>query len=93
MNRSSANLQPTVAQLAKLMNVSERSIYLARKVRRLRPDLVPAIESGELTLNAAIEQVEGKAKPSAWHRLVKAWNAASDEDRARLIAEATESAA
>lgn len=84
-----ASLQMTVAQAAQIMNVSERSVYLARKVAGLRPDLVPAIESGVLSVNAAIEQIDGKKKTSTWDRLVKAWNAATDEDRARLIAEAT----
>lgn len=80
-----ADLQMTVAEASKIMGVSERLVYMARKISRLRPDLVPAIEAGELTLNKAMEMATGKGKPSSWDRLVKAWNAASDEERQRLV--------
>jgi hypothetical protein len=83
-----ADLQITVAQAAKIMGVSERSVYMARKISRLRPDLVPAIEAGHLTLNRAMAMITGKSKPSSWDRLVKAWNAASDEERQRLVRQA-----
>jgi hypothetical protein len=48
-----ANLQFTVRQAARLMNVSERSVYMARKVQRLRPDLADAVIRGEISLNRA----------------------------------------
>lgn len=82
-----ANLQPsrvTVKDAARLMNVSERLIYMAKEVERLRPDLVPRIEAGELSLNKALRLAKGKPKPTSWDRLVRAWNNATEDDRARL---------
>ena len=52
-----ANLQKhlTVKQLAKAFDVSERSIYMARRVRREGiPELAEECEGGALKLNAAI---------------------------------------
>lgn len=85
-----ANLQTglTVKQAAKAMNVSERSVYMAMKIVRLRPDLEPLIAAGKLTLHKALKIAEGKdqeAKPTSYDRLLKAWNAATDEDRERLV--------
>lgn len=82
----SANLQTrmTVKQLAKLMNVSERLYYMVQRVRRLRPDLLPEVEAGRLRVHAALCIAENRPKPTSWDRLVKAWNAATDEDRERL---------
>ena len=79
-----ANLQLTTKQAARLLNVSERSVYLARRVRLLRPDLEPRIMGGELSLNEAHCIATGKAKPTSWDRLASAWRNASDEDRERL---------
>ena len=53
-----ANLQTglTVKQAARLMNVSERNVYNARKLRRSgRDDLVARVECGELSINAALK--------------------------------------
>lgn len=78
----------TVKQAARVMNVSERSVYTARAITRLRPDLVPAIDAGTMSLAEAHRIATGKSKATAWGRLASAWNNASDDDRARLIAEA-----
>ena len=61
-----ANLQTgvTVKQAAKIMNVSERSVYAANRIRRDCPDLVPQIEAGTLSLNAAYRQCPGVKKPA-----------------------------
>lgn len=85
-----ANLQVglTVAQAATLRNVSERSVYMARAVLRLRPDLVAEVEAGSMSIYAAYGLATDKPKPTSWDRLVSAWNNATDDDRARLIAEA-----
>jgi hypothetical protein len=66
--RARLNLQTggglTVKEAAKLMNVSERSVYLAAKVIRLRPDLAERIERGEMKINQAIRIIDGKtARP------------------------------
>jgi hypothetical protein len=79
----------TTKQVTALMNVSERSVYTARKVMRLRPDLEPAIMAGRMSLNEALRVAEERVKPTSWDRLVKAWSAATDEDRARLLHAAT----
>jgi hypothetical protein len=74
-----------VKQAAELMKVSERGIYMARKVLRLRPDLEPEIMAGRMSINEAHRLATAKAKPTSWDRLVKAWNSATDEDRERLV--------
>jgi hypothetical protein len=86
-----ANLQRrlTVKQAATIMNVSERLVYMVRAVRRLRPDLAAMVEAGTMTLNEAHRIATGKAKPTSWDRLVKAWNNATPEERARLLDETT----
>jgi hypothetical protein len=60
----SANLQSrlTVKQEAKLMNVSERLVYMAGKVLRLRPDLEPEIAAGRMSINEAHRIATGKPK-------------------------------
>ncbi len=54
-----ANLQAkglTVKQAAQLMNVSERSVYYARKLARSgRQDLCGRVERGELRISAALK--------------------------------------
>jgi len=76
-----ANLQLTVKDAGRLMNVSARSIYTAKRVARLRPDLVAKVEAGEMSMHEADMIATGKAKPT---RLVTAWNNATDDDRDRL---------
>ncbi len=83
-----ANLQTnfSVAEAAKLMNVSERSVYMARKVQRSgRQDLIDAIEKGEISVNKAVSMLENKPKPTKYDRLVKAWGACSEEEKARFL--------
>jgi hypothetical protein len=92
-----ANLQMTVKDAAKLMNVSERLVYMSRRVVRSgRLDLVDAITRGDVTTDAALRIIDGpKPPPDRYAALVRAWNAACEEDRRRLldaIAEATASA-
>lgn len=83
-----ANLQPklTVKQRAELMNVSERLVYMADKVMRLRPDLEGEIMAGRMTVNRAYQIATGAKKPTSWDRLVTSWNNASREERALFLA-------
>jgi hypothetical protein len=85
-----ANLQPrlTVKQAAVMLNVSERLIYMAGKVQRLRPDLGDKVMAGEMSLNEAHRIAIGKRRATSWDRLLTAWNSATDEDRARLLKQA-----
>jgi len=82
-----ANLQTglTVKQAARLMNVSERSVYNARKLRRSgRDDLVARVECGELSINAALKLAypqQAEPKPDALALLMKVWCVVSPEDR------------
>jgi hypothetical protein len=87
MNRATANLQKglTVKQAAKLMNVSERMIYMARKVCACAPELGDKILAGEMSMNEAYRLVTNKPKPTSWDRLVRVWNAASEDDHERFI--------
>ena len=91
------NLQMTVRDAVKLMNVSERLVYRSRRVMRSgRLDIVDAITRGDTTTHAVLRIIDGpKPQPDRYAALVRAWNAASEEDRRRLldaIAEATASA-
>ncbi|MFN4160117.1 MAG: hypothetical protein ACK4GO_17215 [Gemmobacter sp.] len=74
----------TVKQAAALMNVSERSVYMARVVQRLRPDLALKLDAGTMSVAEAHRIATGKAKATSWDRLLSAWNNATDDDRARL---------
>ena len=50
--------------LPEWMRVSVDSISLARRLRNSgRQDLIDAVERGDMTLQAAVEQAEGKATP------------------------------
>jgi hypothetical protein len=85
---TTANLQTkalTVKQAAALMNVSERTIYTARKVLRLRPDLARECEAGRMSLHEAHRIACCKPKATSWTRLVSAWNNATDDDRDLLV--------
>lgn len=88
-----ANLQTprlTVRQAAQLMNVSERSVYKVRAIFRVRPDLEPVIWDGTMSIDEAHRVAFGRAKPTPMDRLVKAWNAVSDAERAMFVAHVTE---
>jgi hypothetical protein len=55
-----ANLQMTVKDAAKLINVSERLAYMSRRVVRSgRLDLVDAITRGDMTIHAALRIIDG----------------------------------
>jgi hypothetical protein len=77
----------TVAQAAKALNVSERNVYKAIQVKRLRPDLEPEIMAGRLSLHRAWLMATGNAPPTPYEKLRKAWNGASEDDRRRLLIE------
>ena len=90
VRQPTANLQPflTVKQAAMLMNVSERSVYMARAVHRLRPDLAALLDAGTMSLASAYRMATNKAAQTSWDRLVSSWNKATDADRTRLMDEA-----
>jgi len=67
------------------MNVSVRQVYKAKAVRRMRPDLVPEIVAGRISLHEAWRIANRKPKETGRDRLVKAWNAAAHEDRAWFL--------
>lgn len=67
------------------MNVSERMVYMARKVARLRPDLRPEIMAGRMSVNEAHRLAANRTKPTSWDRLVSAWNSASEDDQGRFL--------
>ncbi len=83
-----ANLQTeiTVAEAAKIMNVSERTVYSARRIINSgRQDLITALEKGKISINKAVSMLENKPKPTKYDRLVVAWKACSDEDQSRFF--------
>jgi len=69
------------------MNVSERTVYDARKLERTgRQDLVDACMRGEMSINAALIAAGARQRQSpTWARLIAAWNAATSEERERLL--------
>jgi hypothetical protein len=84
-----ANLQSpmTVRQAARLMNVSERSVYMAGRILREAPDLEPEINAGRLSLHAAtrlLDERQGRAR-SVEPALRKAWRLASPEERGDFV--------
>jgi hypothetical protein len=56
---NSANLQNKVSQAAaaEMMGVSPRTVATVKAVERAAPELMPALESGEMTAHAAIQKV------------------------------------
>jgi hypothetical protein len=79
---------PTIKQLAKQVGVSERQVYMAKVVHRLRPDLADKCLAGEMRINAAYKIAMGKqatAKATSWESLMRAWEGATDDDRDRFV--------
>jgi len=88
VSQKTANLQRiTVRQAAEIMNVSERSVYMARKLARLRPDLEDEVVAGRLSLNAALRIAEKRASEPQprLSALRKAWAACSDAERNEFV--------
>lgn len=80
----------TIDQAAKLMNVSRRSVFNARELRQTgRTDLWEAVESGEIGLTAALRLAKpekyGTGKRDCLKEVQRAWNAATAEDRDRIV--------
>lgn len=86
MTKPTANLQPrmTVKQASRLMNVSERTIYMAGVVQRRSPHLAAEVEAGRMNINEAYRLATNKPKPTSWDRLLAAWNNGTEEDRGKL---------
>ncbi len=88
---------PSQRDIAAFTGLSTRKIWQAKKIadtpedqfdRLIESDNPPTITQ---LLNMAHHRDESQTTP--WDRLVTAWNAASDEDRLRLVKEATGDAA
>jgi hypothetical protein len=85
-----ANLQTrrqlTVREAAKLYEVSERLIYLTRKLLRSgRDDLVQAVERGEITIHRALQILAGPRPKDGLTPLIRAWNSATEAERSAFI--------
>lgn len=87
MTRHSANLQKvSVKQAAKMMNVSERMVYEAARLRRSgRVDLIQQVEAGELILHRALILAGLKREPDKLRALCNAWTRCSEGERAQFI--------
>jgi hypothetical protein len=76
----------TVRQEARERGVSERHLYMRRRLARSgRDDLLAAVQRGEMTVHKALQIAEGKPL-TAYEKLAAAWNTCTDEDRARFLA-------
>lgn len=76
----------TVKEQAASLELSERNIYKARLVHRTRPDLGAKVIAGEISVHRAWLEATGRAPPSTRDKLWSAWLAATDEDKAELVA-------
>ena len=88
-------LRLTVRDCARIMNVSERSVYRARElIRTGRADLEAEVMAGKLSLLGALKAAkpekyghERNMRPGddRYDALVRTWNACDDDGRARFI--------
>jgi hypothetical protein len=86
-----ANLQMTVKDAARLMNVSERMVYMARELLATGcEDLCEGVQQGRMSLLAAVKA----AKPEKYlktrseqplSRLKSEWQKASEAQRATFL--------
>jgi hypothetical protein len=85
-----ANLQGlSVAVAARLMNVSERSVYMAQQLTMTgRADLVEQVETDKLSLLGALKQAVPHVysrPPDRVRALAKAWEVCSAEERKSFL--------
>ena len=79
-----ANLQRgvKVREAARQMNISERSVYSARRIISSgRTDLIEACEQGRMSFNAALLAIDGPRKRDGVAALARAWNVATEDER------------
>jgi hypothetical protein len=82
----SMKLRVTVKQMADAIGISERMVYIARRLDRSgRKDLVAAVKRGEIKLHEALRVADGKPKPTSFARLVTACNRSSNDERQRFL--------
>ena len=82
----------TVKQGATANGISERTIYYAKRLDAVRPDLGDRVFGGELSMRAACIEAGIIRERTTWDKLLATWNAATDQDRARLMRMATRDA-
>lgn len=58
----SADSRTSQPQAAALLNISERSIQDVKRLEREAPELLPQVESGVITLNAAIGEIKKRER-------------------------------
>jgi hypothetical protein len=76
----------TVKQGAALMSVSERMVYMCKRVMRMRPDLGDAMTRGELSAHAALKIATGRnSQPDRYDALIRAFNRCSADEKARFL--------
>lgn len=89
MSAPRANLhKSSVADAARLMNVSKRSVYEAhRLIRSGREDLCRRVQAGELSLHAALIEagLKRKAESDRLSALCRAWNACTESERTEFV--------
>ena len=88
---TAANLQSgfSVKTAAKLMNVSERAVYMARELLAVdRPDLHHEVSARNMSILGALKIAKpekyGK-KPNALGALLRAWEAATPDERDKFL--------
>jgi hypothetical protein len=79
-------VQLTVKQAAALMGVSERMVYMAKAVLRLRLDLETDLATGAMSMREAYRIATGRKKQTGLDRLVTAWRNAADDERVQFMA-------
>ena len=66
---------PTQEEVAKLLNVSRRSVQQARTIKEASPEKFEEVKAGKLTLNAALKAVKPEPAPTSIPEPPRSWTA------------------
>ena len=88
-NRSTSKPM-SVREMAREAGVSVGMISMALRVQRERPELLPLVMSGKLTLSRALGSMLNGRKPDRYAALIRAWNRCTDAERVRFYEAITE---
>lgn len=76
---------PPVKTLAQIAGVSERTYYLARRLMRHgTPELLAAVEAGELSVQAALKSIGMMDSPSRLKQIKTLWPKLTADEQAEF---------
>jgi hypothetical protein len=76
-------------QRAELAGCSERTLYMAKTVQRLRPDLSREVMAGTMTINRAYRLATKHTKPTKLQKFIKDWADLNEDERAAFLVSIT----